>query len=137
MLKIVRVTEHDSATFGVMMVGDKPEFVTLEESWRDNERMVSCIPQGRYKIKLHRSPKFGLCYKVMDVPERSEILIHVGNTNADTTGCILLGQRFGPVGDRYGISGSKLAMTRFMQLMSGISEADLVIISAYGGGRVH
>ncbi len=137
MLKIVRVTEHDSATFGVMMVGDKPEFVTLEESWRDNERMISCIPQGRYKIKLHRSPKFGLCYKVMDVPERSEILIHVGNTNADTTGCILLGQRFGPVGDRYGISGSKLAMTRFMQLMSGISEADLVIISAYGGGRVH
>ena len=137
MLRLVRVTEHDGATFGVMMVGDKPEFVTLEESWRDNERMISCIPQGRYKIKLHRSPKFGLCYKVMDVPERSEILIHVGNTNADTTGCILLGQRYGNIGDRMGILGSRLAMSRFMQVMSGISEADLVIISAYGGGRVH
>lgn len=137
MLKIVRCSEFDGATFGVMMVGDKPEFVTLEESWRDNERMVSCIPQGRYKIQLHRSPKFGVCYKVLDVPERSDILIHVGNTAADTTGCILLGQRFGQVGDRYGISGSRLAMTRFMQLMSEITEADLVIISAYGGGRVH
>lgn len=137
MLRLVRVTEHDGATFGVMMVGDKPEFVTLEESWRDNERMISCIPQGRYKIKLHRSPKFGLCYKVMGVPERSEILIHVGNTNADTTGCILLGQRYGNIGDRMGILGSRLAMSRFMQVMSGISEADLVIISAYGGGRVH
>ena len=137
MLKIVRVTEHDGATFGVMMVGDRPEFVTLEESWRDNERMVSCIPQGRYTIKLHRSPKFGLCYKVVDVPDRSEILIHVGNTNEDTTGCILLGQRYGNIGDRLGIMGSRLAVSRFMQLMSGITEAELIIISAYGGGRVH
>jgi hypothetical protein len=137
MLKIVRVTEFDGATFGVMMVGDKPEFVTLEESWRDNERMVSCIPQGRYTIKLHRSPKFGLCYKVMDVPERSEILIHVGNTNEDTTGCILLGQKYGMISDRLGIIGSRLAVSRFMQLMSGITEAELTIISAFGGGRVH
>lgn len=137
MLKLIRVSEYDGATYGVMIIGDKPEFVTLEESWRDNERMISCIPQGRYTIKLHRSPKFGLCYKVLNVPERDEILIHVGNTSADTTGCILLGQRYGQVGDRYGIMGSRLAVDRFMVLMSGISEAELVIISAYGGGRVH
>ena len=64
---------------------------TMELPWRDNERRVSCIPTGAYKVVKHQSPKFGESFWVKDVPDRSEILIHKGNFNRDTLGCILPG----------------------------------------------
>jgi hypothetical protein len=136
-LRLVRVSEYNNATLGVLCIDDSPEFVTLEDAWRGNERMVSCIPLGRYKVKLHRSPKFGVVYRVEDVPERSEILIHAGNTHKDTHGCILLGMQFGKSGNDSAVLASKSAFLQFMDKMGNTPEAELVIIDAYGGGRVH
>lgn len=136
-LRLVRISEYNGATMGVLCVNDMPEFVTLEDAWRDNERMISCIPVGRYKVKLHRSPKFGVTYQVMNVPERDQILFHAGNTQKDTHGCILLGMQFGKMGNESAILASRSAFNRFMDLMAGTPEAELIIIDAYGGGRVH
>lgn len=136
-LRLVRVTECNGATLGVLCIDDSPEFVTLEDAWRDNERQISCIPQGRYKIKLHRSPRFGVVYRVEDVPQRSDILIHAGNTHKDTHGCILLGMQFGKLGSNSAILASRSALVQFMEKMGNTPEAQLVVIDAYGGGRVH
>jgi hypothetical protein len=136
-LRLVRVSEYNGATCGVLTIDDSPEFVTLEDAWRDNERLISCIPQGRYKVKLHRSPKFGLTYQVMDVPERSQILFHSGNTHKDTHGCILLGMQYGKIGSESAILASRSAFLKFMDLMGNTPEAQLIVIDAYGGGRVH
>lgn len=100
-LRLVRVSEHNGATMGVLCVDDVPEFVTLEDAWRDNERMISCIPVGRYKVKPRNSPKFG----------------RIGSESA--------------------ILASRSAFNRFMDLMAGTPEAELVVIDSYGGGRVH
>jgi len=136
-LRLVRVTECNGATLGVLCLDDSPEFVTLEDAWRDNERQISCIPQGRYKVKLHRSPRFGVVYRVEDVPQRSDILIHAGNTHKDTHGCILLGMQFGKLGNDSAILASRSALLQFMEKMGNTPEAQLVVIDAYGGGRVH
>ena len=136
-LRLVRVTEYNGATCGVLCINDSPEFVTLEDAWRDNERKVSCIPVGRYKVAPRKSPRFGLTYQVMNVPERDHILFHAGNTHADTNGCILLGTNYGKVGTETGILNSAIAFKRFMQLMAGETKAELLVIDAYGGGRVH
>ena len=136
-LRLVRVTECNGATLGVLCLDDSPEFVTLEDAWRDNERQISCIPQGRYKVKLHRSPRFGVVYRVEDVPQRSDILIHAGNTHKDTHGCILLGMQFGKLGSDSAILASRSALLQFMEKMGNTPEAQLVVIDAYGGGRVH
>lgn len=136
-LRLVRVTEHNGATLGVLCIDDSPEMVTLEDAWRDNERQVSCIPVGKYKIKLHRSPRFGLTYQVADVPERSHILFHAGNTHKDTHGCILLGLQYGKLDKDTAILASKSAFTKFMDMMNGVTEAQLIVIDAYGGGQVH
>ncbi len=127
-LRLIRVTEHNGATFGVLCIDDRPMFVTLEDKWRDNERMVSCIPKGRYVIKRHKSPKFGECFKVQNVPDRSEILIHAGNTHIDTHGCILLGLMFGTVGTNSAILSSRAAVANFMTEMLGVEEAALEIV---------
>lgn len=136
-LTLVRVTEYNGATFGVLTLDGAPLCVTLEDPWRDNERQISCIPQGRYKIRKHTSPKYGLCFRVDDVPERSHILLHAGNTSKDTLGCILLGMHYGSLGGEPAILQSKTAVREFMLRMGSDTEAELTIISAYGGGRVH
>ena len=136
-LRLIRVTEHAGATFGVLCIDEAPEFLTVEDAWRSNETKVSCIPVGRYKIIRHKSPRFGNVYKVLDVPEREHILIHAGNTHRDTEGCILLGMQYGKIGSDSAILASLSAFLQFIKIMEDTPEAQLLIIDAYGGGRVH
>lgn len=124
---LTRVGEFQNATYGVLLIEGRPLFVTLEDVWRNNEKMVSCIPKGTYKIRRHQSPKFGECFIVLDVPNRSQILIHAGNTHLDTHGCILLGQNFQTEGPEARILASRAAVAKFMDLLKGIDEASLEV----------
>ena len=135
-LRLVRVTEYNGATLGVLTIDDSPEMVTLEDPWNLNERNVSCIPEGRYNITPHNSPKLGKTYLVEDVPERSHILVHAGNTSKDTHGCILVGLQFGELNNQPAVLASRSAFIKFLELMAD-EEGELLIINAYGGGRVH
>lgn len=128
-LKVVRISEHAGATFGVLLCDGRPIALTLEDAWRDNARQVSCIPEGRYAIQRHNSPKFGEVFLVAKVPNRSHILIHAGNTHHDTHGCILLGLRYGAVGSEWGVLQSREAMQVFMQSLAGHNAASLEISS--------
>lgn len=67
-------------------------FFTLELPWLDNAVRKSCIPKGTYTCEKWMSAKFGHCWQVMDVEGRSYILIHSGNYNTHTLGCILVGK---------------------------------------------
>lgn len=79
---------------------EQPAIWILELPDRDNARWKSCIPAGRYDVMPWDSPTFGRCFKILDVPERDDILIHIGNYaasanpktgNPDTSGCQLPG----------------------------------------------
>lgn len=62
---------------------------TIELPWQDNRRNISCIPEGRYRLELHRSRRFGDCLAVKGVPGRRGILIHPANDAAtELRGCI-------------------------------------------------
>jgi hypothetical protein len=95
---IDRIEEDDFQTLGEleMYVGSELVFEckTLELPWGDNVPYVSRIPENHYEAVKHLSPKFGETIWIKDVPNRSEILIHKGNYNKDTLGCILLGKAF-------------------------------------------
>ena len=71
--------------------------VTLELPWKDNESRVSCIPTGTYQVRFRDGVKEGSRtaqynhFHVQNVPDRSWILIHLGNFNTDILGCILVG----------------------------------------------
>lgn len=64
---------------------------TLERPYKNNESFVSCIPSGLYQVVPYSSPKHKDCYVLLDVPEREDILIHVGNYPWETEGCIFPG----------------------------------------------
>ena len=66
---------------------------TLELEEDKNARRDDCIPRGTYTVVKRNSPKYGDHFHVIDVPDRSYILIHHGNYNRDILGCILVGRK--------------------------------------------
>lgn len=62
---------------------------TIELPWLQNQRNVSCVPEGRYELRKRFIKKFGLHLLVVDVPDRSWILIHPANeAKTQLKGCI-------------------------------------------------
>ena len=88
-------TYRPDCTEGVLVLTEGSRLLhacnVLELPWLDNRRQRSCIPEGTYTVSPHLSEKFGDCFKVANVPDRSGILFHVGNSTADTKGCLLPG----------------------------------------------
>ncbi len=100
---------------------------TFELPDRNNNVNISCIPAGEYPLKMIVSPKYGPCYKVHNVPGRTDILIHTGNTTDDTLGCILPCSSFGLLKTKHSsfmqIAGlsSRVAYVRLMAILEGES----------------
>lgn len=66
----------------------------LELPDKDNQFQVSRIPAGDYKVAKRFSKKYNNHFHILDVPNRSMILIHHGNYYTQTLGCILVGDKF-------------------------------------------
>lgn len=65
---------------------------TLELPWRDNQRGVSCIPAGTFRMVYAPSPRLGgMRWRLMGVPKRDGILIHTANFISQLRGCIAPG----------------------------------------------
>lgn len=62
---------------------------TIELPWKNNEKRVSCIPEGKYFIKKRYSGKFGWHLEIVVVENRSFILFHpANNAQKELNGCI-------------------------------------------------
>jgi hypothetical protein len=95
-LVLTRLTVQGSALIGTLDVPGMPfPLWTLEDLPNGNKPGISCIPAGDYKCRQHgwngEPVKFTKVWEVTNVPGRSAILFHSGNTDADTRGCILVG----------------------------------------------
>lgn len=64
---------------------------TLELPWKNNQRNISCIPTGIYDVVPRSNAKFGQHYHILNIPNRSFVLIHTGNFYTQIEGCILVG----------------------------------------------
>lgn len=98
-LKLIRTSMQEGFTTGVLYAGSEMMAHTLEPQQRDlsAEPKVwgrTAIPAGTYPIKLVPSGRFKrkMPY-LMDVPRFTGVMIHCGNSVADTHGCILVGER--------------------------------------------
>jgi hypothetical protein len=94
-LLLIRDTFSKKSTIGELFLNGERMCDTLENPWIDNQRNISCIPEGVYPVRL-RLPRESasrdyLHLLVQDVPNRDWILFHRGNTAKDTSGCILVG----------------------------------------------
>ena len=94
-LLLIRDTFSEKSTIGELFLNGERMCDTLENPWLDNQKNISCIPEGIYPVRI-RLPRESatrdyLHLLVQDVPNRDWILFHRGNYPKDTSGCILVG----------------------------------------------
>ena len=128
MIRLRRIAMTDEVSMGVL-IGEAglPLALTLERPWRNNAPEVSCIPPGNYTARRVQSPKFGETFEVTGVPGRSHILLHKGNTPADTEGCILVGAAWGSIAGSPAVLMSSQGYGAFMSVMKDKQEFQLLI----------
>lgn len=96
---------------------------TIELPDLGNQKNFSCIPEGIYDVVKYNSPKHGDCFRVLNVPDRDNILIHKGNYAAgkhvDTLGCILPGEYFEDINNdgNIDVGGSSQAMKALLEIL--------------------
>ena len=106
-LDVLRFSSEQDSTSGLLFdVTGKRKFLcyTLEDEYRTKKVMQETrIPAGEYEIKYRKEGGFNKRYTkrypdihrgmlhVTSVPNFKWILIHVGNTDEHTAGCLLLG----------------------------------------------
>ena len=106
-LEVLRVSsESDSSSGLVFDITNGRKFLcySLEDEYRNDKIMHETrVPAGTYQIKLRKeggfnaryTKKYGNFHKgmlhVQDVPGFEYILIHTGNTDEHTSGCLIVG----------------------------------------------
>ena len=106
-LEVLRFSSQDDSSLGALFdVTDGRRFLafTLEDEFRKEKvKGETRVPAGTYQIKLRTvggfhtkyTEKYGSMHKgmlhVQDVPGFEYILIHTGNTDEHTDGCLLVG----------------------------------------------
>ena len=106
-LEVIRFNKGEDSTNGILFdVTDERKFLcyTLEDESREEKVYgETCIPEGEYCIQFRNEGGYHAKYskrfadvhmgmlEVCDVPNFKYILLHCGNTDEDTAGCLLLG----------------------------------------------
>ena len=82
-------TYFPEGTNGKLEIEGKLISNTIELPWRKNEKRVSCIPEGKYLLRRRYSSKFNWHIEVLNVENRSLILLHpANNALLELNGCI-------------------------------------------------
>lgn len=124
------LTRNDFTAVGIFgtIEDDKGKLflATLEHSF-DGKPALS---DGTYTCvkgihRLHNNIPF-VAYEIMNVPGHTGVLVHVGNTNADSSGCVLVGI------DREhdSIRHSLIAFSKFMGFLNDALNFTLVVKSS-------
>jgi len=104
-LQVVRTQFGTDATNGILLVDGLFECYTLEDQYQAVKVMhETCIPEGTYDIKFrtvggfhskylerYGNSHYGMLH-LQDVPNFTYILIHAGNTDEHTSGCLIVGE---------------------------------------------
>jgi len=127
-LLIIRDTFTDKSTIGKLFINGESFCDTLENPYINNQRNISCIPEGEYKVRLRLARESAtrdyLHLLVQDVPNRDFILVHIGNYPSQTQGCILVGNGR----EQDAVNNSRLAMDLVMKEILNLGGENINLI---------
>lgn len=129
-LSLLRYLPSEKATLGTLAVNGAYHCYTLEDKVREIEGEPvekwkvpheTAIPRGTYRVILDYSQRFKrVLPRLLDVPGYSGIRIHPGNTDADSSGCILVGGK--PTGPDF-IPNSRAHFDKLFALLETCEDA--------------
>ena len=104
-LQVLRTQFGKDATNGMLFIDGVFECYTLEDQYQAVKVMhETCIPEGTYDINFRKTGGFHAKYTeryknahygmlhIQDVPNFTYILIHTGNSDEHTSGCLIVGE---------------------------------------------
>jgi len=138
--QLTRFGKSDNFTAGILESSDnKIHLCTLEKPWKENQRMISCVPTGFYILEPHSSNKYPDVFALVgstvshypNGKQRDAVLIHVANLAEELQGCIALGIQFGFIGNKFGVLNSRKALDAFRKVVKGEEWNALTITSNF------
>lgn len=139
-LRLQRLASYDDYTIGAFYVNGKLQCFTLEDEKRNVKVWGETrIPAGVYKLRLqtagNMSPRYATKFSfhkgmlhLLNVPNFEGVFIHIGNTDDDTAGCILLGLSHSVGSNLIGNSTSAYMQT-YPSIADAISNGEQVTIN--------
>lgn len=103
-LQVIRYNSAENHTNSLLLINGRFECYGLEDEFRHSKVYGETrIPDGKYYVDFRRvggfhnryKRRFGSWHKgmleIQDVPNFKYVLIHIGNTDEDTSACYLVG----------------------------------------------
>lgn len=133
-LRLERIYGGPTFTLGDLYINDAMFCQTIEDVERDlhckEDKVYGCtaIPRGRYRVVLTWSPKFKRVLPLLlEVPYFEGVRMHRGNTEKDSLGCIIVGERRRPH-EGY-VYNSRKTEERLMQVLSAVPKNEEIWIT--------
>jgi hypothetical protein len=130
-----RFISDDDTTLNRVMVDGKFVCFGLEDEYRADKVIGETrIPAGTYRVTLRREGGHHQRYQnkfpdihrgmlhIQDVPNFKWILIHIGNTDEDTAGCLLVGTHANTEPGDMSVTQSTAAYKRFYPMVVDAAE---------------
>jgi len=137
---IIHRDEQDTKqTLGTCYIKDENGCIifkseVIERGWLNNQKRISCIPQGTYPVRLEYSNRFRKkLWELYNVPNRSECKLHAANYARQLNGCLALGNKRKDI-DRDGykdVTSSRLTMAKFHKAMGNDTKAVIIVKNIY------
>lgn len=133
-LILTRSSKEYRGVFGKLESEDGAfKCVTLEHAYPvfDNN-FTSKIPVGEYLCVRGMHRLEGMkdnfeTFEITKVPGHNHILLHVGNYNKDSNGCVLVGAEIVDEDKIKMITNSKATFAKLMELLAGLGTFTLVV----------
>ena len=129
LITVERFVSNNDATASIVSIDNRFCCFGLEDEHRE-EKVASetRIPSGLYKVGVRTYGGFHNRYKqsqslkhihrgmleILDVPNFTDILIHIGNDDDDTAGCLLVGKTLNTLNKIY-VGSSAVAYIEFYE----------------------
>ena len=129
-IQVNRFVSDSDTTISLISVDGRFVCFGLEDEFREDKvSNETRIPAGQYNIGLRTEGGFHQKYSrrypnmhkgmlhLQDVPGFEWILIHCGNTDEDTSGCLLVGAQANTIRNDMSIMSSRLAYENFYPIV--------------------
>jgi hypothetical protein len=135
-IKVERFEFGKDYTLSKVYLDGRFECYAIEDEIREVKvKGETAVPYGKYELGMRYSPKFTPrtghdMLWVKNVPNFQWILIHTGNTEKDTDGCLIVGTRPGYLnGGARAVLGSKMAYDKlYPQVLAAMDAGQKVTI---------
>jgi len=132
-LQLIRIQDNGVQTKGILQLrGTQGELLfhcqTLELTYKNNQRKISCVKSGTYQVIPNLSFKHGRSFRLLNVIGRDNILIHKGNFNTQTHGCILIGNGWSDLNKdgQLDLLNSKITMDTLLAILKSATTIKII-----------